>query len=239
MTEGLTYLVYLHWTPWSLKLYVSRHWIWIYLRRTFELSLKGLRCKLSTPSLKWQTLTSTSTAVSVWKPSFVHGSSTISAFVSLLNPSRDDSYRCCDNLTGRIVRGHQIRVSRVNGKEAFHHALAQFENDAEGNKEWQRHPNYTQYRDEQYQLVQHLRLSAAFKPVAGPGTTHPFQGLPYRSRSSFAPGPSSLESERKDKNQSGPHSDETDVTMEDRLWMQAVKFLRQSLRSLCSLVWYS
>lgn len=103
---------------------------------------------------------SCSTAVSVWKPSFVKGDSLISAFVSLKNASPTAHQRICPELTGVRFGSTRIRVTYLNPHEAFQKALEQYEEDDEGNKDFEENGGYIQYHEQERQILQHLRMTA-------------------------------------------------------------------------------
>lgn len=109
-------------------------------------------------------LTATSTAVSVWKPSFIRPPATKSAFVSLSSASRAEAEWCCKELSGRVVRGVRVKVSHINNQEAFQQAMDEFKKDVKKNEEFRKNPIYHSYSDQHRQILQHLRLTDTFNP---------------------------------------------------------------------------
>lgn len=104
-----------------------------------------------------------STAVSIWKPSFVKGNSLISAFVSLKNASPTVHQRICPELNGVRFGNTFIRVTYLNPHEAFQNALKQYKENEAGNKDFEEDGGYIQYYEQERQILQHLRMTAAKK----------------------------------------------------------------------------
>lgn len=142
------------------------------------------------------------TAISLWKPDFIPDTATVSAFVSLLSDSKKEALRCRDELDGRHLRSNRISVTQINTQDAFQRALKDFQNDVDGNKKWQEITEYVQRRKEHLQILQHLRLTAAFKQTRNPSSV--LQELPNR-HGSLAPSSKSTSQPMDDEYESGSY----------------------------------